>query len=157
MREGKRRRFDLPDRLFHSVAESWESASGDGNLSDVRELTPEFYCLPDFLVRPVVGVAADARVGLGPVSFGCAGSCDFDWCWVAQGSSCHSRNPIRNGRRGFHAWASPHQDHTRAMIGMLCGGLAEYSHPGTFPALEPPACLTRRAQGRAVATSIAAR
>lgn len=42
--------FDHADRLFYSVAKAWDSASR-GNMSDVRELTPEFYYLPEFLVN----------------------------------------------------------------------------------------------------------
>ncbi|XP_066534651.1 WD repeat- and FYVE domain-containing protein 4 [Hoplias malabaricus] len=42
--------FDVPERMFHSVQKEWESASRD-NMSDVRELIPEFYYLPDFLVN----------------------------------------------------------------------------------------------------------
>ncbi|VDD74216.1 unnamed protein product [Mesocestoides corti] len=42
--------FDLPDRMFHSVAEAWLSAS-QHNMADVRELIPEFFYLPDFLVN----------------------------------------------------------------------------------------------------------
>ncbi|KAI9716384.1 MAG: hypothetical protein M1828_000373 [Chrysothrix sp. TS-e1954] len=41
-------RFDHADRLFYSVERAWSSASKD-TFSDVRELTPEFYYLPDFL------------------------------------------------------------------------------------------------------------
>lgn len=41
-------KFDLPDRLFSSIAASWKSASHD-NLQDVRELIPEFFYLPEFL------------------------------------------------------------------------------------------------------------
>lgn len=40
--------FDHADRLFRSIASSWESASSD-NLQDVRELIPEFFFLPEFL------------------------------------------------------------------------------------------------------------
>eukprot|EP00742_Colponemidia_sp_Colp-10_P008007 GILJ01008639.1.p1 GENE.GILJ01008639.1~~GILJ01008639.1.p1 ORF type:complete len:1141 (-),score=180.40 GILJ01008639.1:233-3655(-) len=40
-------KFDLPDRLFHAVAETWHSATHE--TSDVRELIPEFFFLPDFL------------------------------------------------------------------------------------------------------------
>lgn len=40
--------FDKPDRLFRSIESSWLSAAGE-NLQDVRELIPEFYCLPNFL------------------------------------------------------------------------------------------------------------
>ena len=43
-------KFDLADRLFQNVAASWRSASRD-NLQDVRELIPEFFYLPDFLVN----------------------------------------------------------------------------------------------------------
>ena len=43
-------RFDVADRLFHDVGRSWKSASEE-NLQDVRELIPEFYYLPDFLMN----------------------------------------------------------------------------------------------------------
>lgn len=43
-------RFDVADRLFHDVGRSWKSASAE-NLQDVRELIPEFYYLPDFLMN----------------------------------------------------------------------------------------------------------
>ncbi|CAM9604379.1 unnamed protein product, partial [Choristocarpus tenellus] len=42
--------FDKPDRLFRDLRSSWESSSSE-NLQDVRELTPEFYTLPEFLVN----------------------------------------------------------------------------------------------------------
>ena len=42
--------FDLADRMFHSVAEAWESSSKN-NMADVRELVPEFFYLPDFLTN----------------------------------------------------------------------------------------------------------
>ena len=42
--------FDHPDRMFFSVEQAWRSASRV-NMTDVRELTPEFFCLPDFLVN----------------------------------------------------------------------------------------------------------
>ncbi|XP_072534107.1 WD repeat- and FYVE domain-containing protein 4 isoform X2 [Salminus brasiliensis] len=42
--------FDVPERMFYSMQKEWESASRD-NMSDVRELIPEFYYLPDFLVN----------------------------------------------------------------------------------------------------------
>ena len=42
--------FDHPDRLFYDIGNAWLSASRD-NMTDVRELTPEFYYLPDFLVN----------------------------------------------------------------------------------------------------------
>ncbi|CAB4400230.1 unnamed protein product [Rhizophagus irregularis] len=40
--------FDHADRLFHSIAKAWSSATRD-NMSDVRELIPEFFYLPEFL------------------------------------------------------------------------------------------------------------
>ncbi|EED88977.1 predicted protein, partial [Thalassiosira pseudonana CCMP1335] len=43
-------KFDVADRLFHNIGSSWNSASQD-NLQDVRELIPEFFYLPDFLVN----------------------------------------------------------------------------------------------------------
>ncbi|CAG0901428.1 unnamed protein product [Cyprideis torosa] len=42
--------FDLPDRMFHSVNDSWMSASKT-NMADVKELIPEFFYLPDFLLN----------------------------------------------------------------------------------------------------------
>lgn len=42
--------FDHADRLFFSIEGAWASASKD-NGSDVRELTPEFFYLPDFLTN----------------------------------------------------------------------------------------------------------
>lgn len=42
--------FDHPDRLFFSIEEAWKSAAQAG-MSDVRELIPEFFFLPEFLVN----------------------------------------------------------------------------------------------------------
>lgn len=42
--------FDKPDRLFKALQHSWQSASQD-NLQDVRELIPEFFFLPEFLLN----------------------------------------------------------------------------------------------------------
>ncbi|XP_044069032.1 WD repeat- and FYVE domain-containing protein 4 isoform X3 [Siniperca chuatsi] len=42
--------LDIPERMFHSVKKDWESASRD-NMGDVRELIPEFFYLPDFLLN----------------------------------------------------------------------------------------------------------
>lgn len=42
--------FDIPERMFYSVKKEWESASKD-NMGDVRELIPEFFYLPDFLLN----------------------------------------------------------------------------------------------------------
>ncbi|CAI5757465.1 unnamed protein product [Candida verbasci] len=43
-------KFDHADRLFNSIEKAWFSASKD-NTTDVRELTPEFYYLPEFLIN----------------------------------------------------------------------------------------------------------
>jgi hypothetical protein len=42
--------FDHPDRRFYSIEGAWTSASRD-NGSDVRELIPEFFYLPEFLTN----------------------------------------------------------------------------------------------------------
>lgn len=42
--------FDHADRLFSSIETAWLSASRD-NMTDVRELTPEFFYLPEFLIN----------------------------------------------------------------------------------------------------------
>ncbi|KAK3895111.1 hypothetical protein Pcinc_001157 [Petrolisthes cinctipes] len=42
--------FDLADRMFHSMEEAWHSASRN-NMADVKELIPEFFYLPEFLVN----------------------------------------------------------------------------------------------------------
>jgi len=41
--------FDHADRLFNSIRETWLSAAGKGNTSDVKELIPEFFYMPEFL------------------------------------------------------------------------------------------------------------
>lgn len=43
--------FDHPDRLFYSIEKAWASASCE-NMTDVRELIPEFFYLPEFLLNP---------------------------------------------------------------------------------------------------------
>jgi hypothetical protein len=40
-------RFDVPDRLFVSIEDSWKGVNS--NPGDVKELIPEFYCNPCFL------------------------------------------------------------------------------------------------------------
>ncbi|GKT96298.1 beige/BEACH domain-containing protein [Colletotrichum tofieldiae] len=42
--------FDHADRLFQSIPHAWKSASCD-NKADIRELIPEFFCLPEFLTN----------------------------------------------------------------------------------------------------------
>ncbi|KAI5861060.1 beach-domain-containing protein [Durotheca rogersii] len=55
--------FDHADRLFFSIEGSWKSSSQD-NGSDVRELIPEFFYLPDFLTN-VNGYNFGERQGSG--------------------------------------------------------------------------------------------
>lgn len=42
--------FDHADRMFFSIGKAWNSASKI-NMTDVRELTPEFFYLPEFLLN----------------------------------------------------------------------------------------------------------
>ncbi|KAJ8022395.1 WD repeat and FYVE domain-containing protein 3 [Holothuria leucospilota] len=42
--------FDLADRMFHSIKDAWLSAS-EQNMSDIKELIPEFFYLPEFLLN----------------------------------------------------------------------------------------------------------
>ena len=63
-------KYDAPDRLFHSVAESWESALTSS--ADVKELIPEFFTLPGDFLRNARGLPLGARqkdgVALGDVT-----------------------------------------------------------------------------------------
>jgi hypothetical protein len=42
--------WDHADRMFYSIRGAWDSVSAK-NMADVRELTPEFFFLPDFLTN----------------------------------------------------------------------------------------------------------
>lgn len=42
--------FDLADRMFHSVGDAFLSAAKN-NVADVKELIPEFFTLPEFLLN----------------------------------------------------------------------------------------------------------
>lgn len=42
-------RFDVADRQFISIPSTWHNIFGGS--SDVKELIPEFFFLPDFLVN----------------------------------------------------------------------------------------------------------
>jgi factor associated with neutral sphingomyelinase activation len=42
-------RFDHPDRLFYSIADTWQSVLQ--NTADLKELIPEFYATPGFLLN----------------------------------------------------------------------------------------------------------
>ncbi|XP_076929295.1 protein SPIRRIG-like isoform X2 [Bidens hawaiensis] len=41
--------FDHADRLFSNLRDTWSSAAGRSNTSDVKELIPEFFYMPEFL------------------------------------------------------------------------------------------------------------
>jgi hypothetical protein len=42
-------RFDLPDRLFHSMKNNYYAATTEN--SDVREMIPEFFYVPEHLLN----------------------------------------------------------------------------------------------------------
>ncbi|KAM9477784.1 lysosomal-trafficking regulator isoform 2-T2 [Clarias gariepinus] len=42
--------FDIPDRTFHSMETTWRLSSYE-SMTDVKELIPEFFYLPEFLVN----------------------------------------------------------------------------------------------------------
>lgn len=42
--------FDIPDRTFHSLATTFRLTSKE-SATDVKELIPEFFFLPDFLIN----------------------------------------------------------------------------------------------------------
>ncbi len=42
--------FDIPDRSFHSMANTWRLSSRD-SASDVKELIPDLFCLPEMLTN----------------------------------------------------------------------------------------------------------
>ena len=60
MQSGK---FDSPDRMFHSVPMTWHSCTSPENLSNVKELTPEWYYCPEMFRN-------DANLPLGTRSDG---------------------------------------------------------------------------------------
>ncbi len=41
--------FDNPNRLFHSISQTWDNCMT--SMSDVKELIPEFFYLPEFLMN----------------------------------------------------------------------------------------------------------
>ena len=42
--------FDIPDRTFHSMQTSW-LLSSERSSTDVKELIPEFFYLPEFMTN----------------------------------------------------------------------------------------------------------
>lgn len=49
--------FDIPDRTFHSMQTSW-LLSSEKSSTDVKELIPEFYYLPEFMINNEGGWSA---------------------------------------------------------------------------------------------------
>ncbi|KAK8887896.1 hypothetical protein M9Y10_038955 [Tritrichomonas musculus] len=61
-------RFDVADRLFNDIARSWDSTTGSS--MDFRELIPEFFYLPDFLINENnfdLGCETNSEVPVGDV------------------------------------------------------------------------------------------
>ncbi len=58
-------RFDVPDRLFHSVAEAWHGCMKA--MGDVKELIPEFYHMPMFLLNTEQLPLGSKQGNAGPV------------------------------------------------------------------------------------------
>ena len=57
--------FDHPDRLFHSIPDLWRACNDPDSLADVKELTPEWFYLTEFLYddanfSPLMGTRSDA-------------------------------------------------------------------------------------------------
>ncbi|CAM9496985.1 unnamed protein product, partial [Ectocarpus fasciculatus] len=44
-------RFDCPDRLFADLGQSWKGCTDESTMSDVKELTPEFFYCPDMFLN----------------------------------------------------------------------------------------------------------
>ncbi|CAM9106363.1 unnamed protein product [Choristocarpus tenellus] len=44
-------RFDCPDRLFNDLCQCWEGCAKSNSTSDVKELTPEFFCCPEIFLN----------------------------------------------------------------------------------------------------------
>ena len=42
--------FDIPDRTFHSMNTTWRLSSFE-SMTDVKELIPEFFYLPEFMLN----------------------------------------------------------------------------------------------------------
>ena len=73
-------RFDAPDRLFFSVADCFRCCLK--LMADVKELTPEFYCLPDFLLNSENLPLGERQDNMGPVC-GCILSSCCAYCVTA--------------------------------------------------------------------------
>ena len=59
-------RFDISDRLFHSIPRCWESINH--TTMDFRELIPEFFYLPDFLLNSNQFDLGRSAIGNGDVA-----------------------------------------------------------------------------------------
>lgn len=120
MQEGK---FDNPNRLFTSISRSYKSASTV--LSDYRELLPEFFTFPDFLINQNgfnLGIEQGDDVilpkwALSPIDFIVkhreALECDYvgqhigDWIDLIFGYKQNGRNAVE-ANNTFHAFCYEH-------------------------------------------------
>jgi hypothetical protein len=75
-------KLDHADRLFHSIPETWTNCLT--NPSDLKELTPEFFFLPDFLRY---GAGAGPEAGRWLWGVGCGGWCR-SWVWAGWLLAC---------------------------------------------------------------------
>lgn len=44
-------RFDCPDRMFYDMKQCWSGCIDVNNMSDVKELTPEFFYCPEIFLN----------------------------------------------------------------------------------------------------------
>ena len=66
--------FDIPDRTFHSMATTWRLSSFESS-TDVKELIPEFFFLPEFLENAEGNVSSSIRSI-------CGSGSGRGYCWV---------------------------------------------------------------------------
>ena len=85
-------RFDHADRLFSSVGAAWRNCLGGS--SDVKELIPEFYYLPEFLTN-----ADGHHLGVRQVRRYACAACAH--CKALPKLLCRVKNP------GFSAGSTP--------------------------------------------------
>lgn len=69
---GQGGRFDCPDRLFEDLSQSWKGCIDENNMSDVKELTPEFFYCPEIFLNSNKLPLGEMQVGTDvytPMSF----------------------------------------------------------------------------------------
>ena len=58
--------FDIPDRTFHDMRTTWRLASSEST-TDVRELIPEFFFLPEMFHNGEGFSFGERQVGVGAI------------------------------------------------------------------------------------------